>query len=278
MTQDAGGTWQQGGVPQGAAPQYGAPQQSGTTGQGAAGQAWPGYRPGTSIPVDAQFQQDLQQRLQSQQAGERATAERDAFITQTFTAWQVYPVKVGRWRLKLYGLVEPDAGWGDDPISAVLFVFYLVYLAFWFIGWALLGLGKWVGVPNVVQVLDPATGRPIAEHLIAMREGGPRAALELPVNGTLAFLGDPRVCGLVGQPTPQGTVQVRGTAFRRGPGWKVKFKDFTPQALAANAQQLAASPYQEFPNGRTGQWMVDSAHAPSGGRTRWTRLASRPKR
>ena len=80
------------------------------------------------------------------------------------------------------------------------------------------------------------------------------------------------------QPTPQGTVQVRGTAFRRGPGWKVKFKDFTPQALAANAQQLAASPYQEFPNGRTGQWMVDSAHAPSGGRTRWTRLGSRPKR
>jgi hypothetical protein len=238
---------------------------------------WPSYPPGTSIPVDPWFHQDVQQRLQSTNKRDRATAARDAFIAQGFPVWRIYPVKVGRWRLKLYGLVSPGNGWGDDPISAVLFVLYLIYLAFWLVGWALLGFGRWARVPNVVQVLDPVTGRPIAEHLIAERGGDAVSVPDVADNGTLAFLGDPRVCGLVGQPTPQGPVMVRGTAFRRDRRWTSRRKDWTAQAITANAQRLIARPYREYPNGRTGPWLVDHPQQPNGGRTRWTRLA-RPRR
>lgn len=267
MTQDAGGMPQQG---FGQQPGFGVP---GAPGQrGGQERPWPVFQPGTSLPVDQALQQDVQQRLQSPQKQERATAERDAFIAQSFNAWQIYPVKVGRWRLKLYGLHSPDAGWDNDPISAVLFLFYLVYLAFWLVGWLLLGLGKWVRVANVVQVIDPATGRPIAEHLVTVRSGSAAALPELLADGTVAFLGDPRVCGLVGKPSPDGRVQLIGTAFRRGTDFRVQYKKFTPQALASGSQQIAATPYQEFPNSRTGRWMVDSPQAPSRGRTRWTRL------
>jgi hypothetical protein len=227
--------------------------------------------------VDPWFHQDVQQRLQSKHKRERATAERDAFIAQGFSEWRIYPVKAGRWRLKLYGLADPGSGWGDDPISAVLFLLYLIYLLFWLVGWTLLGFGRWVRVPNVVQVLDPATGRPIAEHLIGERGGAASSAPDVADNGTLAFLGDPRVCGLVGQPTPQGPVLVRGTAFRRDKRWANRQKDWTPQAVAANAQRLIATPYREFPTRRTGPWLVDAPDVPTGGRTRWTRLG-RPKR
>jgi hypothetical protein len=233
--------------------------------------------PGTSIPVDGWLHQDIQQRLRDTKKHARQVAERQAFIAQRFGAWQVYPVKVGRWRLKLYGLVDPGDGWGDDPISMILFVLYLAYLMIWFVGWVLLGFGRWTQARDVVQVLDPVTGRPIAEVVITAGAGDVAGLLsDIAAAGTLTLLGDPRVCGLVGQPTSRGTVELRGTAYRRGSGWGVREKHWTAQALPATAQRLIATPYRQYPTRRCGPWLVDSPEPPRGGRTRWTRLR-RPK-
>ena len=223
--------------------------------------------PGTATPVDRAVHEDIRLRLQQgTKKGPRAEAERDAYIAQRFPAWQVFPVRIGRWRLKLYGLADPGNGWGDDALSMILFLLYLIYLVFWFIGWSLFGFGKWVAATNVIQVLDPATGRPIAEHVVKWRDG------EIdPSARTLAFLGDPRVCGLIGQVGPQGTVTIGGSAFNRGRRWNAPAKRWTPQAIERNFAQLAAAPYREYSSYRCGPWLQDSPAPPKNGHTWWTR-------
>ena len=234
----------------------------------------PQFRPGTTIPVDGWIHGDIQQRLQNAtvRGGARADAERDAFIAQRFAAWQVYPVKVGRWRLKLYGADVPDIGGGsNDPISMVIFLLWLVYACLFAIVMLVAAPGKWVKAPTVVQILDPATGRPIAEHFIDWRSTRIDAGT-LDDSSTLIFLGDPRVCGLVGQATTQGQVIIAGTAFNRQGKWRVKSEKWTSQYIEQNSARLISTPYKEYDSRRCGPWLQDSPERPTGGRTRWTRL------
>lgn len=233
----------------------------------------PQYAVGTVIPVDGWVHGDIQQRLQAAtRPSRRSECERDAFIAQRFAAWQVYPVKVGRWRLKLYGMEVPNIGGGsNDPISLVIFLLWLVYAAFFAIVMLLAAPGKWIKAPTVVQILDPATGRPLAEHLIDWRSTGINAGT-LDDSSTLIFLGDPRVCGLVGQATPQGQVVVAGAAFNRQGKWRVKSEKWTVQYIEQNSTRLMNTPYKEYDSHRCGPWLQDSPDRPTGGRTRWTRL------
>lgn len=235
----------------------------------------PQYPPGATIPVDQWIHEDIQHRLRTQKPKARADAERDAFIAQRFPAWQVYPVKTGRWRLKLYGMEAPNFGTGDgnDPITLFFFVLWLIYAAVFAIVMLLLAPGKWVKAPTIVQILDPASGRPIAEHVIDWRSThGDAAAVDTSGPSTLIFLGDPRVCGLVGQTTLQGQVIIAGTAFNRQGGWRVKPKTWTPQYIEQNSARLAGAAYREYDSRRCGPWLQDSPQQPKGGRTRWTRL------
>ena len=233
----------------------------------------PQFPPGTSVPVDSWLHADIQQRLRSGSKPDRADAERDAYFAQRFPAWQVYPVKSGRWRLKPYGLIEPGSGWGNDAISAFFFVLYLVYLVFWAVCWSLTGFGRWIKAPNVIQILDPATGRPIAEHIAHWRGSGYLDPSELDPNApsTVLFLGDPRVAGLLGQATPQGPVAIAGLATRRERTWRAKLKQWTPQAIEGKAQSLIGTPYKEYSSYQCGPWLQDSPEAPKRGRTWWTR-------
>ena len=128
--------------------------------------------PGSTIPVGPWVHADIQQRLQAANKADRLDAERDAFIAQRFPAWQVYPIKSGRWRLKYYGMEGPGNTLGEsgnDPIAALFAVLYLFYAAAFSIVWLLAAPGRWVKAPTIVQILDPATGRPIAEHDIDQR-------------------------------------------------------------------------------------------------------------
>lgn len=235
--------------------------------------ARPYYPPGSSIPVDGWLHADIQQRLQSKNGRDRAEAERDAYLAQRFPAWQVFPVKSGRWRLKPYGLVDPGGSWGDDPISAIFFVLYLIYLVGWFLFWSLAGFGRWIKAPNVIQILDPATGRPIAEHVADWRGSGllDQSDLDPHAPNTITFLGDPRVCGLLGRVTPQGPVMIAGTAMRRDRKWRAKPKQWTPQSIEGKARSLIAMPYQEYSSYQCGPWLQDSPEPPKNGRTWWTR-------
>ena len=54
-------------------------------------------------------------------------------------------------------------------------------------------------------------------HLIYLGGSGRLDASELDSNApsTVTFLGDPRVCGLLGRVTPQGPVTIAGVATRR---------------------------------------------------------------
>jgi hypothetical protein len=234
------------------------------------------YAPGTTIPVDGGVHADIQQRLQTANKADRVDAERDAFIAQRFPAWQVYPIKTGRWRLKYYGMEGPGntlGEGGNDPIAAVFALLYFLYAAVFSIVWLLFAPGKWVKAPTIVQILDPASGRPIAEHDIEWRSLYlDPAALTASAPSTLVLLGDPRVCGLVGQVSPQGQVTIAGTAFNRQGKWRVKSRQWTPQYIGQNSGRLMSAAYREYDSHRCGPWLQDSPQPPKGGRSRWTRL------
>jgi hypothetical protein len=232
--------------------------------------------PGSTIPVDPRVHGDIQQRLQTAAKADRLDAERDAFIAQRFPAWQVYPIKTGRWRLKYYGMEGPGNTLGEsgnDPIAALFAVVYLFYAAVFSIVWLLAAPGKWIKAATIVQILDPATGRPIAEHDVEWRSLYlDPAALTGPAPSTLLLLGDPRVCSLVGQVSPQGLITIAGTAFNRQGRWRVKPKQWTPQYIEQNSARLINAAYREYDSHRCGPWLQDSPQPPTGGRTRWTRL------
>lgn len=235
------------------------------------------FPPGTSVPVDPVVHADIRQRLQTAGKADRPDAERDAFLAQRFPAWQVYPVKTGRWRLKYYGMEGPGnttgaGASGNDPISMIVYGLYFVYAAVFSIVWLLCAPGTWVVAP-VVQILDPATGRPIAEHDIEWRSLYlDPATLDDRGPSTLLLLGDPRVCGLVGQVSPDGRVAIAGTAFNRQGAWRVKSRQWTPQYIEQNSPRLATARYEEYGSHRSGPWVQDSPQPPKGGRTRWTRV------
>jgi hypothetical protein len=228
------------------------------------------YPPGTSIPVDGSVHADIQHLLQTKP---KSLAQVDAFVAQRFPAWQVYPVKVGRWRLKLYGsgLSGNIDGLDNDPISMIILVAVSIWALIFLVVRITVAPGKWIKAPDVVQILDPATGRPIAEHLVVWRSTTADPAT-LDGSSTLIFLGDPRVCGLVGLTTPQGQVYIGGNAFNRQGRWSVKRSKWTPQYIEQNAARLMNTPYQEYDSRRSGPWLQDSPEQPQGGRTRWSKL------
>ena len=131
--------------------------------------------------------------------------------------------------------------------------------------------GKWIKAPDIVQILDPATGRPIAEHIILWRSTAADPAT-LDNSSTVILLGDPRVCGIVGLTTPQGQVYIGGNSFNRQGKWKIKWSKWTPEYIEQNAARLMNTPYKEYESRLSGPWLQDSPEQPQGGRTRWTRL------
>lgn len=228
------------------------------------------YPPGTMIPVDGFVHADIQNLVQTKPKSFGAV---DALIAQRFTAWQVYPVKVGRWRLKLYGsgLSGNLDGLDSDPVSLIILLLVSLWALIFLVVRITAAPGKWIKVPGVVQILDPATGRPIAEHLILWRADTADPAT-LDGSSTLIFLGDPRVCGIVGLTSPQGQVYIGGNAFNRQGKWNVKWSKWTPQYIEQNAARLMNTPYQEYDSRRSGPWLQDSPEQPQGGRTRWSRI------
>lgn len=211
------------------------------------------YPVGAVVPVEPWLVDGIERLAQGTSGFARLQAERGRYLVRRFPGWRVFPVRVGRW----YRSADRSGG-VDDPIGGL-----------WYIGEAIVGAGHWVERPDIVQVLDPGTGRPIAEHLVQWRSpyvDGP--VRPDPGTRTLAILGDPRVCGLFAAldgPHPP-TVAFGGN--RRRPNLK-----WTVPDIEKHTPRLIGKPYRDYASKDDGPWLVDHPQQPPGGRTRWGRYS-----
>jgi hypothetical protein len=208
------------------------------------------YPIGSAFPVEPWLTADLQELRPKR---ERA-AETGLYLVQRFQSWRVYPVRVGRWYRSSY--VDDDVAL-NDAVGGALWV-----------AKAVVGGGHWKALPNVLQLLDPATGQPIAEHTV-MWDSPVVGAKSFPGPETrsMAMLGDPRVCGLFavfGEQGPPTVAWGRNRHTKSGGIWK-------PEDIEKQAAKLAGKPYKDFSDKDDGPWVVDQPEPPPGGKTRWGR-------
>jgi hypothetical protein len=193
---------------------------------------------GSTIPIQPWLIDHIQRRAQGKRTAGKARAARDRYLVERFQAWRIYPVRVGRWqRVPLF---EDPLG---DGVTALLFPFVAPFRA-----------ANWEQALNLLQVLDPATGQPVAELLIP---GGRSGWTGLTDVTAIAFLGDPRVAGLV---TPVGTGPLDQVPFainRRG-----SQRDWTPEIFEREGARLAAEPYRDFADRDDGPWLADHPEKP----------------
>jgi hypothetical protein len=204
------------------------------------------HPPGSTIPLQPWLLESISQSLASKNKATREMAAPDHYLTQRYGAWRVFSVKVGRWvRASYLDLDEWGGGGGSWLLAPVL--------APW-------RPGKWKMDYGYVQVLDPATGQPIAEHFVIVP--GNQQKLFAGLN-TIALLGDPRAGGLFAPDLATSRDQVwRG--YRRG---HLLFSD--PVQLQAIEQQLINTPYRDFTGRDDGPWLADHPQRPEGNTNHW---------
>ncbi|HEY3873549.1 MAG TPA: hypothetical protein VGM10_34650 [Actinocrinis sp.] len=207
------------------------------------------YPIGSTIPVQPWLTDGLQKIVDRDRARETSL-----YLVQRFQSWRVYPVRVGRWYRWNY-VDEGDSF--NDALGGAMWL-----------GKAAIGGGHWKPLPEVLQLLDPATGQPIAEHLVMWPSPltGPKA-FPAPETRSIAVIGDPRVCGLFtvfGDQDPPTVAFGHNRHAKSGGIWK-------PEDIEKQAAKLAGKPYKDFASKEDGPWIVDHPEPPAGGKTRWSR-------
>lgn len=204
------------------------------------------HPPGSTIPLQPWLLDDIRQSLASKHGATHRLALGEQYLAQRYGAWRVFPVKVGRWMRASYLDNDEYGGGGESWLLVPI-------LGPW-------RPGKWKVKLNV-QVLDPATGQPIAEHWVSnVREKQEKMFRGL---GTIALLGDPRVGGLFATDSATSREEVwRG--HRRGHSWSSD-----PAQLQAIEQQLINTPYRDFTDRDDGPWLADHPQRPEGNTNHW---------
>lgn len=211
------------------------------------------YPVGSVIPVEPWLTDGIQKLSQSRLKFERENVGRDMYLVQHFQAWRVFPVRVGRW----YRSTEQHAAL-NDPVSGA-----------WYAMRTVVGAGHWTPRPDIVQVLDPGTGQPIAEHLV--RWGIPEVGESRfpgPDTRAAAIIGDPRVCGLFSVLDGAGPPTVAFGRNRQGGNVKWDAQDIEKQT-----PKLVGRQYQDYAAKEDGPWIIDHPLPPEGGKTRWGRYS-----
>ena len=204
------------------------------------------HPPGSTIPLQPWLIDDIRESLTSKHDATRRLAAGDQYLAERYGAWRVFPVKVGRWmRASYLDMDELGGGGGSWLLAPVL------------LPWR---PGKWTIKYGYLQVLDPATGAPIAEHRVTV----PRRRHELFAGlDTIALLGDPRVGGLFA-PDSAGSLEQVWRGSRRG---HVLSSD--PVQLQAIEQRLINTPYRDFTDRDDGPWLADHPERPEGNTNHW---------
>ena len=123
---------------------------------------------------------------------------------------------------------------------------------------------RWKPHDEYVQLLDPSSGLPIAEHsLFNLRLDGEAEKAQWRQVRQLAFLGDPRVGGLI-TPVPAASPSHVYSTSRRGR----YFRD-DPAQFEQEAAQLINLPYRDFTDKADGPWFADHPDKPHGHTNGW---------
>jgi hypothetical protein len=206
------------------------------------------YPVGSTIPIQPWLIERIQLRLGHKSPAVQRAGSYDQYLVQRFGAWRVFPVKVGRW------VREPF--WHeltDDLLSLVLAPVLLS-----------LRSGRWKPHDEYVQLLDPSSGLPIAEQsLFHLRLNGEDEKAQWRQTRQLAFLGDPRVGGLIA-PVPAASSEHVYSTSRRGRFFRDDAAQFEQEAA-----QLRNLPYRDFAHRTDGPWFADHPDKPQGHTNGW---------
>lgn len=204
------------------------------------------YPPGSTVPLQPWLVEGIGQALASKSRAAREVAAGEQYLVQRYGMWRVFPVKIGRWMRASYLDNDEYGGGGESWLLAPILLPWRP--------------GKWKVELNV-QVLDPATGQPIAEHwLLNVHEKQQKMFRSL---NTISLLGDPRVGGLFAPDFATSRDEVwRG--YRRGHPLPLD-----PTGLQAIEQQLINTPYRDFTDRDDGPWLADHPQRPEGNTNHW---------
>jgi hypothetical protein len=203
------------------------------------------YPPGSTVPVQPWLIESIARGQRSTSVVDQTLARRDQYLIERFGPWRVYPVRVGRWVRK---------SWAEDFKKANDASIVLAPVV------ALWKPGRWEPAYQYVQLLDPASGQPIAEHVVSpLRDA--EEYYRKQKSRTIAFIGDPRVCGLLAPVDAAGMEYVqRGS--RRGADEQFRFS--TPEQIEHAAAALVTRPYQDFADLDDGPWLAEHPAEPKG--------------
>lgn len=199
------------------------------------------YPAGSTFPVQPWLIEDIQRQLGDQKESVRESGRYKQYLVQRFGVWRVFPVKVGRWGRQPY--------WTDlsgDPLDVVLAPIVLISRG-----------GRWA-LYGYVQLLDPSSGMPISELRFYDRlsVGTDDENLTWDQTRQLAFLGDPRIGGLIAPVHADAAKQVARASRREGPRVR-SVADFEQQGA-----KLITRPYRDFADRSDGPWLIDHPDKP----------------
>ncbi|WP_034263624.1 hypothetical protein [Actinospica robiniae] len=206
------------------------------------------YPAGSTLPIQPWLIERIQQRLGHKSAAVQRAGHYEQYLVQRFGAWQVFPVKIGRW--------EREPFWHeltDDLLSLVLAPVLLT-----------LRSGRWKPHDEYVQLLDPSSGMPIAEFPVyGVKLGSDEEKAQWRQARQLAFLGDPRVGGLIA-PVYATSAKLVYSTNRRGHPFADDAAEFERKAA-----QLVNLPYRDFTHRTDGPWFADHPDKPQGHTNGW---------
>lgn len=203
------------------------------------------YPPGSTIPVQPWLIESIQRGHRSKSVVDQALARRDQYMIERFGPWRVYPARVGRWVRKSWAADFKKANDASIALYPVV---------------ALLKPGRWEPAYQYVQLLDPVGGQPIAEHVVWPLRDAEKYYRKQKTRA-IAFIGDPRVCGLFA-PVEATGMEYFQYGERRGAGEQFNFS--TPEQIEQAAAALVTWPYQDFADLDDGPWLVDHPAEPKG--------------